>query len=197
VPDFIFGASPNLPLPPFDPARAEALLRESGWHNRFAITLATSNDRYPKDTQVAQAVAQMLTRVGIKTSVEAMPISLLFSRGSKLEFSMLIAGTRADSGEGGMMLVQLLATHDAARGMGGVNRGRYSNPKLDAILATALATMDDRKRAALIAEAMEIGMRDVGLLSLYVMTNSWAARKGIVVTPRADELTIATSMRPQ
>ena len=41
------------------------------------------------------------------------------------------------------------------------------------------------------------GMRDVGMLTLYVMSNSWVARKGIAIFPRADELTIAISTRPQ
>lgn len=67
----------------------------------------------------------------------------------------------------------------------------------DTARIAALATMDDSKRAALIAEAMEIGMRDVGMLTLYVMSNSWVARKGIAIFPRADELTIAISTRPQ
>lgn len=34
----------------------------------------------------------MLSRVGIATKVDAMPSNIFFSRGSKLEFSFLLAG---------------------------------------------------------------------------------------------------------
>ena len=34
----------------------------------------------------------MLARVGIKTEVQTMPAAVLFSRGSKLEFSLFLVG---------------------------------------------------------------------------------------------------------
>jgi len=195
TPSFLFGASQKLPPPPYDPAGAEKLLKEAGWGQGFRIRLASTNDRYPLDAQVAQAVAQMLTRVGIRTEVDAMPASMLFSRGTKLEFSFFMAGWFSDSGEASSSLVSMLATYDPAKGMGTANRGRYSNPKLDQALATALRTMDETKRAALIGEAVEIGMRDVGILPLYAMVNTWAARKGITYEARTDELTLAMGVR--
>jgi peptide/nickel transport system substrate-binding protein len=161
------------------------------------LRLAATNDRYPQDAQVAQAVAQMLSRVGIKTQVDAMPASMLFSRGTKLEFSALMAGWFSDSGEASSSLVSMLATYDPAKGMGTANRGRYSNPKLDEALALALRTMDDTQRAMLIAQAVEIGMRDVGMLPLYAMINTWAARKGLTYDARTDELTLAMGVRGQ
>jgi peptide/nickel transport system substrate-binding protein len=195
TPTFLFGASQNLPPPQYDPAKAEALLKEAGWGQGFSLRLASTNDRYPLDAQVAQAIAQMLTRVGIKTQVDAMPASMLFSRGSKLEFSALMAGWFSDSGEASSSLVSMLATYDPAKGMGPANRGRYSNPKLDEALALSLRTMDDNRRAALIAEAVEIGMRDVGMIPLYAMVNTWATRKGLTYDARTDELTLAQGVR--
>jgi len=197
TPEFLFGASPDLPAPTYDPAKAESLLKEAGWGQGFSLRLASTNDRYPQDAQVAQAIAQMLTRVGIKTQVDAMPASMLFSRGTKLEFSALMAGWFSDSGEASSSLVSMLATYDPAKGMGTANRGRYSNPKLDEALALSLRTMDDSKRAALIARAVEIGMRDVGMIPLYAMINTWATRKGLTYDARTDELTLAMGVRGQ
>ncbi|MBN8905299.1 MAG: ABC transporter substrate-binding protein, partial [Rhodospirillales bacterium] len=73
------GASANLPPPAYDPAAAQKLLKEAGWGEGFSVVLAGSNDRFPNDAQVTQAVGQMLARVGIKTEVQTMPATMLFT----------------------------------------------------------------------------------------------------------------------
>ena len=47
-------------------------------------------------------------------------------------------------------LVTLVATYDKANGRGTTNAGRYSNPKMDALLIEAMRTIDDAKRAELL-----------------------------------------------
>ena len=56
------GASANLPPIPYDPDLAKRPMKEAGWENGFSVVLTGSNDRYPSDAQVTQAVGQMLTR---------------------------------------------------------------------------------------------------------------------------------------
>ena len=196
LPPGFFGTSDRLQPTPYDPVRAKQLLADAGWGDGFGLVLAATNNRYPKDSEVAQAVVQMLTRVGIETRVEAMPASLLFSRGSKLEFSAFIAGWIAASGEASSPLVALLATYDAAKGYGPSNRGRYSNPEFDRLLQQALQTLDEQRRGTLLAEATEVAMRDGGLIPLYFLVNTWAARKGLVYDARSDEMTMVTGLRP-
>ena len=66
----LFGTSPDRKPEKFDPEGAKKLLAEAGYPNGFELVLGSPNDRYINDEKVAQAVAQMLTRIGIKTSVE-------------------------------------------------------------------------------------------------------------------------------
>jgi peptide/nickel transport system substrate-binding protein len=196
VPPGFFGANPSLKPTPYDPALATKLLAEAGWKDGFNLILAGSNDRYPNDAQVSQAIAQMLSRIGIKTQVESLPSAILYTRGSKLEFSAFLGGWIADSGEASSALVSLLATYDKERGMGPSNRGRYSSAVFDKTLAQALRTLDDGKRAKLLGEAAAIAVADVGIVPLYFLVNSWGTRKGLVYEARADEMTLAASLRP-
>ena len=53
-----------------DVAAAKALMAEAGYADGFSIQLDCPNDRYINDAKIAQAIGQMLTRVGIKTQVE-------------------------------------------------------------------------------------------------------------------------------
>ena len=197
MPEGMFGYTPHLKPEPFDPEGARKLLAEAGYPDGFGLTLHGPNDRYVNDDQICQAIAQMLARVGIQTRVETMPSSIYFSRGTKLEFSFMLVGWAADTAEASSPLKSLLATFDAKKGMGNANRGRYSNPRLDAALEQALATVDDAKREKLLQQATEIGIGDLGIIPLHHQVNLWAARKGIIYTPRTDERTLAREFKPQ
>jgi peptide/nickel transport system substrate-binding protein len=131
----MFGYTPALKPEPFDPDGAKKLLAEAGYPDGFGITLHGPNDRYVNDDQICQAIAQMLSRVGILTKIETLPSAIYFSRGTKLEFSFMLVGWASDTAEASSPLKSLLATYSKEKGMGPSNRGRYSNPKLDALLA--------------------------------------------------------------
>jgi peptide/nickel transport system substrate-binding protein len=197
MPEGMFGHTPALKVEPFDPDGAKKLLAEAGYPDGFGVTLHAPNNRYVNDEQIAQAVAQMLTRIGIQTRVDAMPAAVFFSRGTKLEFSFLLAGWGADTAEASSPLKALLATFSKDKGLGQANRGRYSNPKMDAALEEGLFTVDDAKRQKLFQQATEIAMGDMGIIPLYHQVNLWGTRKGITYTPRTDERTLAHEFRPQ
>jgi peptide/nickel transport system substrate-binding protein len=197
MPEKFFGYTPSIRTETYDPDGAKKLLAEAGYPDGFALTLHAPNNRYVNDEQVAQAIAQMLTRVGVRTRVEAMPSSVFFSRGSKLEFSFMLVGWGAETMEASSPLKALLATYNKEKGMGAANRGRYSNPKMDAVLEQAMATVDDAKREKLLQQATEIGVGDLGIIPLYHQHNLWAMRRGITYAARADERTFAHEFRPQ
>ena len=197
MPHGFFGYTPALKPERYDPEGARKLLAEAGYPDGFGLTLHAPNNRYVNDEQIAQAIAQMLARVGIQTRVDAMPASVYFSRGSKLEFSFMLVGWGAETMEASSPLKALLATFSKDKGMGAANRGRYSNPKLDAMLEQALATVNDFNRERLLQQATEIGVGDLGIIPLYHQHNLWAARRGIVYEARADERTFAHEFKPR
>ncbi len=197
MPEGMFGYTPALKPEAFDPSGARKLLAEAGYPDGFGLTLHGPNDRYVNDDQVAQAIAQMLTRVGIVTKVETMPSSVYFSRANKPEFSFILVGWGSDTAEASSPLRALLATFNTQKGMGQANRGRYSSAKMDELLDQALATVDDPKREKLLQQATEVAMGDLGIIPLYHQESIWATRKGVVYTPRADERTFAHEFRPQ
>jgi len=195
LPEGFFGNNPSLPPVKYDPDGAKKLLADAGYPGGFGVTLHAPNNRYPNDEKIAQAVAQMLSRVGIATKVDAMPANIFFSRGTKLEFSFLLAGWGSGTGEVSSPLRALLATYDKATGMGATNRGRYSNPKMDEVLKEALQTVDDGKREKLLQEAVKLVMEDYGIIPIHYNINTWASKKSLTYVPRTDEYTLAMSTR--
>ncbi|MEL6962427.1 MAG: ABC transporter substrate-binding protein [Pseudomonadota bacterium] len=203
LPDGFFGVSPNLQPVDYDPEGAKALLAEAGVPDGFGLTIHGPNDRYINDAKIAEAVAQMLTRAGIDTAVETMPRSVYFKRASTggpdgtPEFSFILVGWGAGSGEASSPLKSLIHTYDKERGFGASNRGRYSNPEVDALIEEALATIDDAAREGMLAQATEIAINDGAIIPLHYQVNTWGARKGLKYIPRTDEYTLATSVVPE
>ncbi len=195
VPGPMFGYNPALKVEPYDPDGARKLLADAGYLDGFALTIHGPNNRYVNDEQILQAVAQMLTRIGIQVKVEAMPLTVYFSRANKKEFSMALVGWGSQTGEVSSPLRSILATINPEKGMGTVNFGLYSNPKLDALLEEGLRTVDDGKRERLLQEAVAVAVMDVGLIPVHFQVVTWATRKGITYVPRTDERTLAQQFR--
>jgi peptide/nickel transport system substrate-binding protein len=195
LPGVMFGANKEMTAEKPDVEGAKKLLAEAGYANGFSLTLGTPNDRYVNDAQVSQAVAQMLTRVGLKVNIDAMTQSTFFAKRNKREFGFWLSGWGSDTGEMSSPLKSLLATPDKDKGMGPTNSGGYSNPKMDAVLVKALATVDDAKRAELLAEASRIAMEDYGNIPLHFEMTTWAFKKDLDYTARADQYTQATLVR--
>ncbi|MBX6425965.1 MAG: ABC transporter substrate-binding protein [Variibacter sp.] len=196
LPPTMFGANKDATAPKVDIEGAKKLLAEAGYANGFSLVLGTPNDRYVNDAMIAQAVAQMLTRVGLKVSVDAMTSSQFFARRNKRDFGLWLAGWGADSGDMSSPLKALLATPNRDKGMGTTNPGGYSNPKVDALLEQALATVDDEKRAALFAQASKAAMEDYGAVPLHFEMTTWAFKKDLTYTPRTDQNTLAMAVKP-
>jgi peptide/nickel transport system substrate-binding protein len=196
LPDGFFGVSPQLKPETYDPEGSKKLLAEAGYPNGFKLTLHSPNDRFVNDEKVAPALAQMLSRVGIKTDVVALPASVYFSRASNLEFSVMLLGWGADTGEPSSPLKSLLATFDQAKGFGTANRGRYSNPKVDALLEDALATVDDAKRSILLQQATEIGIGDIGIIPLHYEVTIWGMRSDLAFEGNTDQYSQAFDIHP-
>jgi len=203
LPDGFFGVSPNLKPEPFDLEGAKQLLADAGWGGGFGLTIHGPNDRYINDSKIALAIGQMLTRLGIDAKVETMPKSVYFRRASRggpdktPEFSFILVGWGAGTGEASSPLKSLLHTYDKARGFGASNRGRYSNPELDTLVEDALATVDDAQREKMLQKATEIAINDLGIIPLHYQVNTWATRKGLAYVPRTDESTVIMNVIEQ
>ncbi len=200
LPEGFFGVSDKLDVVAYDPDGAKALLAEAGYPDGFELTIHGPNDRYINDAKIAEAVAQMLTRIGIKTAVETMPRSVYFGRASKgspdglPEFSFILVGWGAGSGEASSPLKSLIHTYDKDAGFGSSNRGRHSDPDTDALIEMALSTVDDAKRQDLLAQATEQAIENVAIIPTHFQVNTWAAKKGLSYIARTDEYTLATGV---
>lgn len=185
VPAGFTGHAPDLAVPKPDLDRARKLMAEAGHANGFQLAIHTTNDRYVNDAKCAQAVAQMLSRIGIKVTVTAVPVAVFYGPARKNEFTMPQIGWGNLTGDAGQVLRDALKT-------GLINNyGRWSNSSFDKLIDAAEAEIDLARREEHLRQATRIAIEDVAIIPTHWQVNVWAARKGLRYIPRIDEMTFA------
>jgi peptide/nickel transport system substrate-binding protein len=183
------GAIDDPPPRPYDPAAARKLLAEAGYPDGFALTLSATNDRYINDAKVAQALGQYLARVGIRTTVDAMPANVFFPRRAKRSFSLAMGGWGPGS-RGVISTFSLwVVSTDLSQGLGGSNYGGYHNPAFDAVFLPALTDLNDASRNRRLQQASRIALHDDALIPLYWETALWAFKSRYTYSGRTDQIT--------
>ena len=175
---------PALPRPRYDPVRARDLLREAGYPDGFDVTMDCVNAAFRE--HVCQAIAAMLTQVGIRATLHTSPSTQFFPMITQGKVSLAEFGFTGTSEDAWQSLNGLLHTWDKDGG-GTFNGGRYSNARLDALIDSIRVEPDEGKRRALVDAALEMAEDDVAYVPLYRRTLSWVMQKKVHVVMSPDD----------
>ena len=160
---------------PFDPGKAKALLAEAGYPNGFAVTLDCVNVAWRENA--CQAMAAMLTQVGIRTTLRSSATGQFFPKLSQGTASFIEYGWTPSPDAWGS-LNGLFRTFDKS-GLGTFNAGRYSNPKLDTLIDQIRVEPDLTRRRAMVATVLRLVSEDLPYIPLYRRTLTWAMAKKV------------------
>ncbi|MFO1270571.1 MAG: ABC transporter substrate-binding protein [Rubrivivax sp.] len=160
---------------PYDPAKAKALLAEAGYPNGFAVTLDCVNIAWREG--VCQAAAAMLTQVGIRTQLRSSPTNQFFPKLSQGSASFVEFGWTPNT-DAWASLNALFRSYDKG-GLGSFNAGRYSNPKLDALIDAMRVEPDLTRRRAMVAVVLRLLAEEIPYVPLYRRTLNWVMAKKV------------------
>ena len=165
----------------FDKDKARKLLAEAGYPNGFGITLDCGNIQPASD--ICQAIPPMLSQVGIRATPNIVPQATYFPKIQKFDTSMYLLSWGAATYDALYNLQLLLHTSTGDNtGLGDSNYGRYSNPKMDALIARIRVETDLKKRDAIIREALLLSNSEVAILPIHQPLVPWAMRKNVEAT---------------
>ncbi len=164
---------------PYDPAAARALMKEAGYADGFGVTLDCVNVTYR--AAVCQAIAAMLAQIGIRVTFQPSPSATFFPKLTQATTSFFEFGWSPGT-DPWAMLNNVVRTYDGVAS-GAFNGGRYSNPKLDALIDAIRVEPDLAQRRQLVGGALRIMNTDLPLIPLYRRKLTWVMRPNIHAVP--------------
>jgi peptide/nickel transport system substrate-binding protein len=176
------GGNPQRPR--YDPVHSRDLLREAGYPDGFDVTMDCVNVAFRE--HVCQAIAAMLTQVGIRTTLRTSPSTQFFPMITQGKVSLAEFGFTGTSEDAWQSLNGLLHTWDK-NGGGTFNAGRYSNARLDALIEAIRIERDADKRRGLVSAALKMAEDDVTYVPLYRRILSWVMQKKVHVVMSPDD----------
>ncbi|ABG31817.1 ABC transporter substrate-binding protein [Roseobacter denitrificans] len=176
--------------PPYDPDAARALLAEAGYPDGFSFGFKCPNDRYLNDEAVCQAITAMLSQVGMRATLDAMPVQTYWPELRADNYDMYLLGWSPGTFDAEHPIRFLAATPNAEKRLGSWNFGGYSNARVDELLPMIQSEIDEPARQAMLDEVAQILQRDTAYVPLYVQPLVWGTRAHIDLVQRPDNFFI-------
>jgi peptide/nickel transport system substrate-binding protein len=162
----------KLPQYSYDPKKAAALLDEAGYpvpktgsKNRFTITLKTSTVKSRID--IARMIAKQLARVGIDVKVEPYEWGTFYKdvkSGNFQTYTLSWVGVTEPD-----IFYDVCGSKQIPPN--GLNRGRFSDPRVDKLVAEGRLTLDEAKRKKIYAEVQAILIKKLPYIPLWYEKN--------------------------
>ncbi len=161
----------------FDPAKAKALVKESGYKGEpVKFTIASGNNAV---SQYAQVIQNQLKDVGINAAIDNLELNTLLEQFKQGQFQMTTSEWIGGNQDPIFLRDLFASTEFPEKKSGGRNRSRYTNPEFDTIVQQAVDTVDKAKAKELYSKAQEIISRDLPLYPLWYPANIVVATKRV------------------
>ncbi|MEP0962429.1 MAG: ABC transporter substrate-binding protein [Roseobacter sp.] len=176
--------------PAFDQDKAKALLAEAGYPDGFSFGLKCPNDRYLNDESVCQAITGMLAQVGMRATLDAMPVQNYWPELRADNYDMYLLGWSPGTMDAEHPIRFLASTPNEEKKLGSWNFGGFSNARVDTLLPLIQSEIDQSKRQAMLDEVTQILQDETAYVPMYVQPLVWGVRSNIELTQRPDNFFI-------
>ncbi len=162
--------------PRYDLEKARKLMKEAGFADGFECTMIAPNNRYINDEKIAQAFVSMMSKIGIRISLKAMPKAQYWDMFDAQAADIQMVGWHSDTEDSANFYEYLYMCPNKETGRGQYNSGNYCNPEVDRLTLAANAETDNAERIALLQKVEQILYDDAAFIPLHWQNLSWASK---------------------
>ena len=174
-------------LAPYDPAAARKLLAEAGYPQGFSTSLLCPNNRYVNDERICTALTGMFAKIGVKVRLDSVPRAQFFQKVDTFDFAVHLYGWGGAATDPQFTLSPVLRSRDN-KGKGDFNSGRFRDEALDRLIDASEVEQDEKKRRALLVEAMQRVRENIHTIPIHRQVIPWAVRANVRPVHRADNV---------
>jgi peptide/nickel transport system substrate-binding protein len=176
----VFGAKTNMRGYPYSPDQARELLQRANLPAGTVIPLNYGVGRIPQDSEIVQAIAGDLAKVGLRVEVRPQEWGAFFAARQRGNMpGMQILTSTATLGDPD----QILKFNDSRR-----QPLYYHHPALDDVIEQQRIRLDPKERLPHILKLQDMIMADVGWLALFDLDLLYGVSNRLDWQPRANEL---------
>jgi peptide/nickel transport system substrate-binding protein len=181
----------SLPQYPFDLAKARAEMAQSKYRSGVPSTTIPVIAGFTSFENIAQALAGMWEKIGIKAEARPMPLGqwAALASGPRENVDTFLAQYTCNAADPGVFAFPNL--HSKTARAGGTNLANYTNPAADAQIDAGLRNLDPTMRLAAYGKLLRILARDVPYIPLYTVNSSYALGSKFTF-PRFHQFTVYT-----
>jgi peptide/nickel transport system substrate-binding protein len=161
----------------YDRERAKKLLTEAGYAQGFDVTLDCGTIQPAAD--ICQAVAAMLSQVGIRTKPNIVMQANYFPKIEKYDTSFYLLSWGGGVTSDALYTLNSLLHSVGARGDGDFNMGRWANPEMDQLIERIKVVAEPAQRTEAIRQALMLANRELPLVTIHQPLIPWAMRKNV------------------
>ena len=166
----------------YDPDKARQLLSDAGYGSGFEIDFHHPTGRWMKDAEAAQAIAQMLGKVGIKANLQTAEYSTFFGTWSKGDYhGMSMIGVTAP--DGAPMSLYTLFLY--AKGAWPFS---WTDPMMDSLIEKAQSTLDQASRVATLGQLEQFVHDNAPFVFTWEQKDLYGVNKALNWQPPANEI---------
>ncbi|MEJ2764364.1 ABC transporter substrate-binding protein [Photobacterium sp. MCCC 1A19761] len=170
-------------VPRYDLKKAKQLMKEAGYEKGFKLTMLAPNNRYVNDAKVAQAVAAMLSKIGIKVDLKTLPKAQYWPEFDVCAADMMMIGWHSDTEDSANFTEFLTMTRNEETGKGQYNCGYYSNPEVDRLVEASNVETDPAKRSQMLQKVEATLYNDAAFVPLHWQNLAWGASEKLHIKP--------------
>ena len=164
------GFNPDLKARPFDPEKAKAMLKEQGFDFNTPVPITTQNGKYVSDTDICQAIAGMLNKIGVKATVNIVEGGVFQQMNNALKFGPLHMIGWYNLGDADFATVWYTKA-----GL----RTRWYNEDYEKMFVAARSTNDTDERVKIYREMGALAYRENPSLFLFGLPSLYGVNKDL------------------
>ena len=165
----VLGFDPDVRARTFDPDKARQMLKDAGYDFSTPVPITTQNGKYVSDTDICQAIAGMLNKIGVKATVNIVEGGVFQQMSNAIKFGPLHMIGWYSLGDADFATVWYTK---AGR------RTNWNSEDYDKMFVAARSTNDEKERVKIYHEMAALAFKEnpsiflFGLPSIYGVTKN-------------------------